>query len=205
MFKPYAIFNSDAENAARPVFAPGAADSSSIWNRIDSQYKTIGSALLAYERSARAIPARPERLVLELRENLAFTQVEILESYLEDLLDLDRSESELFIDRSFILSRSVPLSLSGLFSAVFIGMYLVGEGIPLAASSAISSLLSVPFLVLFYVSPRGALARRLMFAQVLSLEIARRRGRDKGEAPRGFSPSLIVGGLFQSKLRPSQP
>lgn len=204
MAKNFPKYNTVADNAARPIYAPGIDSQRAVWNKFDSQYRTIGASLLAYERSARSISARPERMVSDLRGNLAFVQVEMLESYLDDLLDLEVPEAKLFIDRHYILSRSVPLSLAGLFSSVLIGLYLAGEGIPLAAASGISSFLSMPFLVLFYVSPRGALARRLMFAQVLSLEVARRRGRDKGEAPRGFSPSVIIGGILQGKLRASQ-
>lgn len=169
-------------------------------NKFILQYRAIGHALISYERSARAIPIRPERLVTELRANLSFVQIEMLESYLDDLLDLEIADEKLYIGRNFILNRSVPIALVGLFASVVTGMYLTGEGIALMLSSVISTALALPFLILFYFSPRGALARRIMFAQILSLEVSRRRGRGRGESPRGFSPSVIVGGLFQGKL-----
>lgn len=156
--------------------------------RLLAQYRNIGAELLTIEAEPKeSVEATAEKF----RFAVAYIPVQVLEAYLEDLLDLDVGESTLFIRPPTSCANMKWFFLSGLlFGACAVGAwYLVVE---LHAGVAIGFALS--FLVapvgLLLVRPYWSLMRRLRFAQVLSREIARRRGTDPDH--RGRTATLII-------------
>jgi hypothetical protein len=103
----------------------------------------------------------------------------MLESYLEDLLDLDVADEKLFIRQAMANKRGLALSGLGLCGAVVVGVYAASAGVPLWSSLGISIVLALPFAALWHFAPQERASRRLLFAKLLSQEIFRRRGVDK--------------------------
>jgi hypothetical protein len=147
-------------------------------SQLRHHYRIIGAALLKFEADTSDYNYRSFEPACALRENLAFLPVEVIESYLESLLDPEVSESELFIGRTAGGWASALVSLAGLMGAIGLGLYAATSGASLMLSFALTVCLAVPFAVLWHYYPKGHLARRMSFARVLSEEIARRRGRD---------------------------
>ncbi len=145
-------------------------------DRTLNHYRTVGLELREVEK-LRIGHSGSARLQREFREAVCFVPVEVLESYLEDLLDLDASDESLFIGRSSIVSWLPTIALSGLVTALGFGLYYASSGGPLFRSVALTLFMAAPFFILWRISPYGGLARRLGFAKLLSGEIARRRGR----------------------------
>lgn len=126
----------------------------------------------------------------EFRAGVSTVSTEVLESYLEDLLNPEVKDEALAIGVS--LSRRV-----------FIGISIVtGALVPVAALALlgvlnVSSRLSVVVLGVITITASLAitsrlLVRRLRFAQVVSREIARRRGRGQ------LAAATVAGGLYPS-------
>ncbi|MBN8547745.1 MAG: hypothetical protein J0M12_00370 [Deltaproteobacteria bacterium] len=149
-------------------------------NRLLSQYSCIGSELLKYEASTRRYGRGSFSAFSHFREGVSFVSVEVLESYLEDLLDLDVSEDRLFIKRESPNLKWMFVSLLGLSGATSLGLYAASTGASLFASFALTAALALPFAVLWNYAPRGGVTRRIGFAQIVSHEVSRRRGSDKG-------------------------
>jgi hypothetical protein len=149
-------------------------------NRLLSQYSCIGAELLKYESSARRYGYGSFSAFSHFREGVSFVPLEVLESYLEDLLDIDVSEDRLFIKRESPNLRWIVVSLLGLSGASSLGLYAASTGASLFSSFALTAALAAPFGVLWHFAPRGGLSRRMGFAQIVSHEVARRRGSDKG-------------------------
>lgn len=167
-------------------------------NRLLSQYTCIGAELLKYEASTRRYGYGSFSAFSHFRQGVSFVPVEVLESYLEDLLDLDVPEDRLFISRESPNLKWIFVSLLGLSGATSLGLYAASTGASLFASFALTAALALPFAVLWNYAPRGGVTRRMGFAQIVSHEVARRRGSDKG--PRELSETpFALGDLIAHK------
>lgn len=140
-------------------------------------YAIIGEALLHYESKTKNATTDYNFAFNELRENLVFTNVELLESYLEDLLNIKISDGALYIERSKCRFAGIPCELTLVLIALAGGLtfYLLDTNIITAI--LLTALLSLPLLLISYLAP-FTVKRRMVFARALSKEIARRRGRD---------------------------
>jgi hypothetical protein len=141
-----------------------------------SQYRVVGSALLQLEESQRSLGHISPTNYRCFREAVSPIRVEILESYLDDLLDPRVHDLQLFIERPGLNVVRASCSLLGLIVAVAMGLHAAVTGASLYVSLGITVLLAVPFGVLWHFAPRAGNARRLMLAQVVSHEARRRRG-----------------------------
>ncbi len=170
-------------------------------NRLLQQYQQVGKALLAYEQvlCGALIPA--SRLVKEFAAGVSFVPVEVLESYLDDLLDLNVCDESLFIKarpakRAMALMATALIALSGAF--------FVWHGELTAA--LLPALLVTTFLAgissAMYFVPRTKVIRRFSFATVLSREIASRRGLDKTDMG-SFAGRLLIGDAWKLHDRQS--
>ena len=130
----------------------------------------------------------------EFREGVAFINVEMLESYLEDLLNVSISDDDLYITReantSFLHTRSLRV-LGVLFPVSLFVCFLE----PILESSfslaALVGLLSVLPLLALCMFPQLRLARRMRFAMIVQQEISRRRGiRKDGGSGAGILHNL---------------
>ena len=142
-------------------------------------YKTIGGNLVLYDSNTIARGFVRSEAKKEFREGLSFVPIEMLESYLEDLLDLDIPDDKLFIGQVGVLQRSLLLPVLGLCGAVLVGVYAASAGASLFSSLSLSVVLALPFAALWHFAPQCRVNRRLAFAKLLSQEIFRRRGIDK--------------------------
>jgi len=174
-----------------------------VWgsSRLTAQYRSIGTELLSYEHAtSRRYGFRSFSAFTSFREGVSFVPLAVLESYLEDLLDLDITESTLFIERTGHSLRAAHLSLVGLLGAVVTGLYGASSGASLVLSLGITIALALPFAVMWHFAPREGLARRVGFAQILSHEIARRRGHeDQGGRGPGIGASLVLRELLPGR------
>lgn len=157
-------------------------------NQLLSHYKTIGRELLRSEGSRINYRYGSARIIREFQEGVAFVPVEVLESYLEDLLDRDASEESLFIARKGRGIHLRFLALTGVGFALATGLYCASSGASFYRSFALTVALVFPFAALWQLTPYAGLARRLGFAKIVSREISRRRGIDKDRSwnPAGF-------------------
>lgn len=160
-------------------------------NKILGQYAIIGHELLRYDRSIYQYGYGTSYEFTDFREGVASVPVEVLESYLEDLLDLEVSEEKLFIDRNRFGFLSHYIALGGLLCAMGVGLYAASNGASLLLSFALTVSLSLPFGVLWHFSPRDGLIRRVSFAQIVSHEVSRRRGGDKDFDRRSTSATVL--------------
>lgn len=161
---------------------------------IDS-YRMIGGALLDYERAYSGFNSvlelshfsTPFPIPLDLgsffkksrysfEAGVSFVPVEILESYLEDLLDLQARDEDLYIARARKFSWSAPTALVGIGLAMATGLFAATKGFSLMSSFAVTTILALPFGILWHFSPRDFISRRLRFAKLLQNEVNRRRG-----------------------------
>lgn len=148
-----------------------------------NQYRTIGAELICYEQQYyqqwRGYSRPSFEALRAFREGVVFVPVEILESYLEDLLELDISEERLFIYRERSSLPVLAIALLGLFGSLAAGLFAAYVGASLILSFALTAIIALPFGVLLHFAPRDSLTRRMMFAKVVSHEISRRRGGDR--------------------------
>lgn len=158
-------------------------------NRLMSQYETIGAALLHYEDScsSRFIPNRESSR--EFSVAVSFVPVEVLETYLDDLLDISVCDDRLFIRRSTsILRRIVSVSI-----AAGLGMGLVGSWSSASLMPAmLLTMCGIGFMCAAFALPRIKVVRRFSFATLVSREIATRRGQGGGNL-RSFAGRMIMG------------
>ena len=141
-------------------------------------YHTIGLALLAYEREAPVLlRSLHERAAANFRVACSFLPDSILDSYLEDLLDLSVTDKDLFIATSGFSPRRllVAFPFAGLLSAVGLGFYLSTLDLPYSFCVAVILLCSIPFALLWEWVPRST-NRRLFFARLIAAELSNRRG-----------------------------
>jgi hypothetical protein len=134
----------------------------------------------------------------EFSHGVAFVPVEVLESYLDDLLDLGVSDESLFIKKPRPAKRALALLLLCLatFGGVLYSMAVGPFEVPMPA------LLIVTFLAgigsAFYFVPRTKVLRRFGFATIVSQEIAARRGHDRTDLG-GFATRLLIRDLWNTR------
>ena len=144
-------------------------------NRLLEQYRTIGRALLAHERGLCPAFIPSGRAIREFSTSVSFVPVEVLETYLDDLLDLGVSDEGLFIRKPKTTWRGVVLLLAAVTVLLAWQTQLTAAHVPV--------LLAVTFLAgigsTLYFLPRTKAIRRFSFATLVSHEIGNRRGQDK--------------------------
>lgn len=158
-------------------------------NRLLSQYHTIGHELLLTEG---------RRGDSEFREGVSFVSVEVLDSYLEDLLNPEVRDDMLFIVREKTWTGSILIPLLGLLFALGGGLYAASIGKSLPFSFALTLGVAFPFALVLQLFPRQGLMRRMRFAQILSSEISRRRGGDKNIERWPSTTRLLFGDVLRS-------
>lgn len=170
---------------------------------LDRQYQIIGHELLQYEMTRAAYGYRPFSTSDSFREGTAFIGLETLENYLEDLLDPSVDEERLYITRQVSFFQQMLVPASGLLVALSTGLYTASERAPIALSLVLTVSMALPFILAFYRMPRNGIGRRMMFAQLLSREVARRRGRDRdgGNAQSAFSFPGLFGSSPSSSVQ----
>ena len=161
-------------------------------DRLQRQYQSIGTGLLVFEESPQTTNNQREFQIA-----VAFVPVEVLESYLEDLLDVRKSEAKLFIETEHGWVQGFSVCLAGLLLAMGIGLYAATTGASLVLSFALTVCIGFPFALLWYAFPKAGILRRMRLAQVVSQEISRRRGGDKATA--SFSSRDIIRSLMTQK------
>lgn len=172
-------------------------------NKSLNHYRTIGQTLLKIESGGLYYGYSSQRTVQEFREAVAVVPVELLEAYLEDLLDRRVNQDILFIARPGIWNSLDILTIASLLGSVVVGMYLSLQSHSALVGGFATLSLALPVITVWFRSPVGNLARRLTFARILSREIARRRGSDKdGEKP-SFSIRRLLGGEQEQSLDPT--
>ncbi len=170
--------------------------------RLEEQYRTIGKALGQFEKTNGRFRTPSPSSVKEFRQSLVFLPVEVLQSYLDDLLNLEIKPEQLFISHDAFGSRIAWVAVFGLALAIGLGLYAASGGATLLLSFALTVCIACPFAVLWHLSPREATVRRMRFAQLLSHEISKRRGGGKGT----MTPSsgrLVFEGLWGQATTPS--
>ncbi len=166
-------------------------------NRLLDQYRMIGRALLAYERSVVCAPLIPSpRSMREFSTSVAFVPVEVLETYLDDLLDLGVSDEGLFIKRAKTSWRG--RALLGVLAMALVGSLCVWHGDLTAA--LMPALLAITFLAgitsTLYFLPRTKVIRRFGFATLVSHEIGDRRGQGKARVS-NFAARFLMGDMWK--------
>lgn len=171
-------------------------------NNLSSHYQRLGDELCALDSGLSRYGFL--RDYDNFRVGVATVPVEVLESYFEDLLDIDVPEERLFINRRNLGFFFQVLSILGLAAAFGWGLWSVARGASLIVSFAMTFFMSAPFAILWHFSPRMQLMRRIGFARVVSQEIFRRRGGERGD-DHGSAPSVISTFLGGRGARPSLP
>lgn len=165
-------------------------------NRLLEQYQQTGRALLDYERRLCGALIPGPRFSREFGHAVAFVPVEVLESYLDDLLDVGVSDDSLFISKLKPAKRALAL-IAIAVTALGTSAFEVSGGATLASLTA---LILVTFFsglgAALYFIPRMKVIRRFSFATVVSGEIARRRGHDRTTVG-GFATRLLMRDLWQ--------
>ena len=148
-------------------------------NRLLEQYQSIGKSLLTYEKRVGGALIPVQRYVKDFSRSVAFIPVEVLESYLDDLLDLSVCDESLFVKKARLSKRASALLLVTLST---VG-YLLWLGKSADTSFSVPMLLLIAFFAglgsALYFLPRSRVLRRFSFATLVSREIAKRRGHDK--------------------------
>ncbi len=161
--------------------------------KLASQYKVIAEALGEFERKSGHFSSVPPSALKSFRHSVSPLPVEVLESYLDDLLSLEITCSELFLPSDTFSNRISLFSLLGLVASVVCGVYAASTGATFFLSLGLTICLASPFAVLWHFSPRERTIRRMRYAQVLSHEISRRRGGGKGGRAVGTDLGVIQG------------
>ncbi len=143
---------------------------------LKQHYTLIGKSLLELESQIPFYNFLINKTPNCLQTNLAFIPNEVLESYLEDLLDFSIGDEKLCIQRSNLQTPYYLLSLLGLLLAVIFGLQLAYSGATFYMASTGVLLIAIPSALVWHLSPKIAPNRRLFFAKVLSQEIDRRSG-----------------------------
>jgi hypothetical protein len=165
-------------------------------NRLLEQYRTVGRALLGYERLFGGALIPSGRSAREFSTNVSFVPVEVLETYRDDLLDLGVGDEGLFIRKNNHNRGGVTLLaflLVGMSGALFA---LHGD----LTAALLPALLFVTFLSgiasTLYFLPRAKVIRRFSFATVVAQEVAQRRGHDKTHVG-NFATRLLMGEMWK--------
>lgn len=163
-----------------------------------NHYRQVGSALLCYERVVCGSLLPGQRYVRDFGHAVAFVPVEVLESYLDDLLDLGVNDESLFIRKTRPAKRAVFLVVLCIATILYLG-YLAFTGDSNAAWPLLTVVaFSAGIGSALYFLPRTKALRRFSFATVMSREIARRRGHDKTSIG-DFATRLLQRELWSAK------
>jgi hypothetical protein len=169
-------------------------------NRLMGQYQVIGQALLYYEdhSSSRFILNRQSSR--EFSVGVSFVPVEVLETYLDDLLDLTVGDDTLCIKRSSSMLKKVVAFLA----VVGVGLIQLESWLSLSLMSIVLlSTLIIGLLCVAFALPRMRVVRRFSFATLVSREIATRRGQGHSGL-RSFAGRMLMGDLWSiEKYSPS--
>jgi hypothetical protein len=149
-------------------------------NVLRDQYCLIGRELSALDFGVHRYVLRRERE--EFRIAVASVPIEVLESYVEDLLDLDVPDEKLFICRRRLETSFQLLAIVGLFISFAWGLWSVSKGASTTASFLCTVAMATPFAVLWHFAPRVQLMRRLGYARIVSREVFRRRGGGQNDS-----------------------
>lgn len=144
----------------------------SVSGNIRERFKIIGKVLLEIEESNLLysfLPKQPKKI---LQENLAFMPTEVLEAYLEDLIDFTISDEELYIKNA----KDSRFELLTLLSVVGTTMVMSYSGFELLSTSLTVGFIIILAAVIQKLTPSILPNRRLFFARILSAEISRRNG-----------------------------
>ena len=165
-------------------------------NKLLEQYRMIGRGLLAYEGRACAALIPSARSLSDFSAAVSFVPVEVLETYLDDLLDLGVSDESLFIKRPKPCWQG--RLILGVLAAAIVGALFVWHGDLTAA--LMPALLAITFLAgiasSLYFLPRTKAIRRFSFATVVSREIGQRRGQGKTEVG-NFATRFLMGDMWK--------
>lgn len=159
-------------------------------DKLFMHYRTIGSALCDFEESERS-----EGDFRVFKAATVFVPVEVLESYLEDLLDSKKLDTSLFIDREMPFYGRSQFLILGVLAALSLGLFLISADFSYLASLLVSFIVALPCLLAFQILPTRGAVRRLRLARVLSRLISKRRGRDDDGAEIGPRRSSIFARL----------
>jgi len=147
--------------------------------RLKCQYITIGQELLKFEKNRVGYSYKIFTAYTLFREGIAFVPVEVLESYLDDLLDLEISDKSLKIELDGVGKSAGWFLLALTVAFLSLAAYLISRsGAPLLLFIALTFLASLPFMLVAQQFCLDRAARRMQFAKVLKHEISRRRGQD---------------------------
>ncbi len=161
--------------------------------RLLEQYQTVGAALLGVERNIGGVRSLLDPLISAVnlmsggvsfskivisnfQEHVVTVSLEVLESYLDDLLDIDVPEANLFIARKYPGLVPSLVSILGMGLAISFGMYCVAHGAKFEIALLLTIFAALPFAVVWHFAPRERVARRMRFAKLVALEVQRRRG-----------------------------
>ncbi len=165
-------------------------------NRLLEQYQQVGRSLLDYEQRICGALIPGPRFSREFGHGVAFVPVEVLESYLDDLLDVGVSDESLFIRKLKPAKRALALIVIGIVALAACAIQVLNG----ATITSLSALILVTFFsglgAALYFIPRMKVVRRYSFATVVSGEIARRRGYDRTNVG-GFATRLLMRDLWQ--------
>ncbi len=170
--------------------------------RLRNQYRMIGDALCEYEQQAPSFRSPSKETLRSFQQALVFVPVEVLESYCEDLLNLEIRQERLFIGPKTVSSNGWIVSIIGSLGALAIGLYAASRGSSLFVSFGLTVLLALPFAVLWHLATRNGSLRRFQFAQIVSQEIERRKGGKGGMSV--AQGSGLIGGFFPGKVDSSR-
>jgi hypothetical protein len=167
--------------------------------RLRNQYSNIGQALLGCEQLPRVKGVdRNDDLTRLFHQEVAFIPTEVLESYLDDLLNLGRTERELYItpEKSCLARRKTcGLVAAVVVAAVFLGTWMDGY---LALAVPVAVALGAIFSLLWIVVPYSSMSRRIKFAQIVSQEVTRRRGGAGASQRRRLSTRQVLEQLLSA-------
>ncbi len=175
---PSALYSSPPR---KPPSGPSESQAHSCPGGIGLQYQTVGRELIRYEAFESSAGLASIYSYSGFREGVAFIGVEVLESYLDDLLDSTVIDEKLFIARQISKWNHLYLPLLGFLLAICSGVGSTQLGASVVLACCLGVILAIPFAMILYVAPRTGLRRRMAFAQVVSEEVLRRRGRSRGD------------------------
>ncbi len=165
-------------------------------NKLLEQYRMIGRGLVAYESCGCPALIPSTRGLKDFSAAVSFVPVEVLETYLDDLLDLGVSDESLFIRKSKPCWRG-RLFLFVLAAALVTAGFVWHGDLTMAFMPAV---LAVTFLAgiasTLYFLPRTKAIRRFSFATVVSREIGQRRGPGKTEVG-NFAARFLMGDMWK--------
>ena len=143
------------------------------------QYQIIGRELVRFEVYERSTGLASLCSYSGFREGVAFVNVEVLEAYLDDLLSPQASDDTLFIRREVSRWNHFYFPIFGLLLAMGAGAAAAKLALSAVSAICVSVLVALPFACVLYCAPRTGLRRRMVFAQMVSDEVLRRRGRGR--------------------------